>query len=84
MKRGFTLIELLASIVVIAIISLVSIPSGYGYYDNTTNAFIGNWTNELLDNRNIWEIRASSNTGNLRPHNNIHPYKAVYIWERTA
>ena len=41
----------------------------------------GSWTansNKAVDN-----VEYTTGTGGNQPHNNMPPYKAVYIWERT-
>lgn len=38
------------------------------------------WTN----NRGYFKSQTSKATGGSQPHNNMQPYLAVYIWERTA
>ncbi len=42
----------------------------------------GPTSNNLTTSQNDWNKTAG--TGNGQPHNNMPPYKAVYIWERTA
>lgn len=39
-------------------------------------------SNDLVTSQNYWNKTES--TGGGQPHNNMPPYKAVYIWERTA
>lgn len=38
------------------------------------------WNN----NRGYFKSQTSKATGGSKPHNNMQPYLAVYIWERTA
>lgn len=38
------------------------------------------WSN----NRGYFKSQTSKTTGDGQPHNNMQPYLAVYIWERTA
>ena len=38
------------------------------------------WSN----NRGYFKSQTSKATGGSQPHNNMQPYLAVYIWERTA
>ena len=33
---------------------------------------------------NAWPNASTNSTGGSQPHNNMPPFKTVYIWERTA
>ncbi len=38
--------------------------------------------NDIFPGQNHWHSFETSNVGNNAPHNNMPPYKTVYIWER--
>jgi microcystin-dependent protein len=53
--------------------------SGYssGGYEDVTDT-------SIFPGGNHWHSFTTESTGGGQPHNNMPPYKAVYIWERTA
>ena len=57
-----------------------TVPVGYSMLNTNTYT----WASSGASEKNAGLFGKANNTGGDQPHNNMPPYKTVYIWERTA